>query len=114
MSNTKEDTHFYLDFTPLDEVTNALRVLSPECDHTNKEISDALRDNYSYEMQKDLTYSSEGCLIWTWRSKAGRDLSLSGFLNRAQKFKNLGSDSALAMDLIRNFVLSLDQPTEAF
>ena len=57
MSKTKEDTHFYLDNAPPKEVTNVLTVLSLDFELTPKEISDTLRNNYAFEMQKDYTYS---------------------------------------------------------
>jgi hypothetical protein len=101
MSNTKEDTHFYIDFTPPDEVTHVLRVLSFDNELSTKEISDSLRDNYGFEMQKDRTYSPRrlydlGLAIQIRKGSVTYKLSELG-----SKVQNiLGIDPALAMDLI--------------
>lgn len=102
MSKIKKDTHFYLDNAPPKEVTSALTVLSPDHDLTPKEISDTLRDNYAFEMQKDYTYSPRrlfdiGLAIQTRKGSALAyrltDLGL--------KVQNLlGIDQELAIDLM--------------
>ena len=57
MSKTKQGSHFYLDNAPPKEVTNVLTVLLLDYELAPKEISDTLRNNYAFEMQKDYTYS---------------------------------------------------------
>jgi len=100
-NDIKEDTHFYLDYAPPDEVTNVLRVLSLDYDLTTKDIADALRDNYGFEMQKDRTYSPRrlfdlGLAIQSRKGSVTYKLSELGL-----KVQNiLGIDPALAMDLM--------------
>jgi len=50
MGNTKEDTHFYLDYASPDEFMKGLSALLLEYDPTTKEIADAIRGNYSFAM----------------------------------------------------------------
>ena len=101
MSDNKEDTHFYLDYAPPDEVTNVLKVLSLDYDLTTKEIADALRDSYGFEMQKDRTYSPRRLfdLGLAVRNKKGSvAYKLSELGSKVQNI--LGIDSGLAMDLM--------------
>jgi hypothetical protein len=102
MNNNREDTHFYLDYAPPDEVTNALRVLSPNNDLTPKEISDTLRDSYGFKMQKDHTYSPRRLfdLGLAVQSRKGPRVTyrLSALGSKIQNI--LGIDPAMAMDLM--------------
>jgi len=103
MNNNKEDTHFYLDFAPPEEVVAVLKVLSSECSLTTKEISNILKDSYGFEMQKDKTYSPRrlfdlGLAIQERKRKGSVVYRLS---ERGLKVQNiLGVDSPLAMDLM--------------
>ena len=57
LSNHQEDTHFYLDNAPPKEVTQVLRVLSPDIALNLGEIAETLRNYFDFIMQKDITYS---------------------------------------------------------
>jgi len=102
MKNDKEDTHFYLDFAPPEEVTNVLRVLSPNNDLTPKEISYILRDSYDFKMQKDYTYSPRRLfdLGLAIQNRRGPNIvyRLSDLGSKIQNI--LGIDSAMVMDLM--------------
>lgn len=116
MSNIKEDTHFYLDNAPPKEVTNVLTVLSFDYDLSPKEISETLRANYAFEMQKDYTYSPRrlfdlGLAIQIRKGSAVKyrltDLGL--------KIQNLlGIDQELAMDLMHylHYTGNTGKPTQ--
>jgi hypothetical protein len=102
MNNEKEDTHFYLDYAPPDEVTNVLRILSHNNDLTPKGISDALRDSYGFNMQKDHTYSPRRLfdLGLAVQSRKG-SLVKYRLSDLGSKIQNiLGVDPAMAMDLM--------------
>jgi hypothetical protein len=115
VNDIKEDTHFYLDYAPPDEVTNVLRILSVDYDLTTKDIADALRNDYGFEMQKDRTYSPRrladlGLAIQSRRGSVAYKLSELG-----SKIKNiLGIDPALAMDLMHylHYTGYTDAPTK--
>lgn len=102
MSKIKEDTHFYLDNASPKEVTNVLTVLSLDYDLTPKEISDTLRDNYAFEMQKDYTYSPRRLFDIGLAAQIRKGSAVTYRLtDLGLKVQNLlGIDQELAMDLM--------------
>lgn len=102
MSKIKKDTHFYLDNAPPKEVTNVLTVLSLDYDFTPKEISDTLRDNYAFEMQKDYTYSPRRLFDIGLATQIRKGSAVTYLLtDLGLKVQNLlGIDQELAMDLM--------------
>ena len=52
-----EDTHFYVDNAPPDEVSQVLRVLSREDALTPDGIAEVMSNQYGFEMQRDHSYS---------------------------------------------------------
>jgi len=52
-----EDTHFYVDNAPPDEVSHVLRVLSLDSSITPDEIAEVMVNEYGFEMQRDHNYS---------------------------------------------------------
>ncbi|MBU4000567.1 hypothetical protein KKG29_05375 [Patescibacteria group bacterium] len=102
MSKIKEDTHFYLDNASPKEVTNVLTVLSLEYGLTPKEISDTLRDNYAFEMQKDYTYSPRRLFDIGLATQIRKGSAVTYRLTElGLKVQNLlGIDQELSMDLM--------------
>lgn len=98
----KTDSHFYLDNAPPKEVVNVLNVLSIDYELTPKEISDKLKSDYCYEMQKDYTYSPRR-LFDIGLAVQNRKGSVVTYLltDLGLKVQNiLGIDPGLAMDLM--------------
>jgi len=56
-SSKREDTHFYLDNVPPEELQLTLRVLPLEGGLSPDEVAGALESEYGFRMQKDRTYS---------------------------------------------------------
>jgi len=52
-----EDTHFYFDHTPPDEVIYVLRLLNTRDFLSTEDIAEGLALHYAYKMQKDRNYS---------------------------------------------------------
>lgn len=52
-----EDTHFYMDNAPPDEVSHVLRVLSLNSSITVDEIAQVVASEYGFDMQRDHSYS---------------------------------------------------------
>lgn len=56
-SSVAEDTHFYIDNAPPEEVKYVLQVLDPEEPKSTSEIALTIESLYGFSMQKDRTYS---------------------------------------------------------
>jgi hypothetical protein len=116
LSKTKEDTHFYLDNAPPKEVTNVLAALSLDSELAPKEISDTLKNNYAFEMQKDYTYSprrlSDIGLATQIRKGSAVTYKMTDLGLKIQNF--LGIDQGLAMDLMHylHFTGYTGEPTQ--
>ncbi|RPH52306.1 MAG: hypothetical protein EHM85_03400 [Desulfobacteraceae bacterium] len=101
MRKIKEDTHFYLDNAPPEEVTNVLTVLSLDYDLTPKEISDTLRDNYVFERQKHYTYSLQKLFNLGLSIQSRKCSGIYRLSELSSKVQNIiGVDTAILMDLI--------------
>ena len=100
--NIQEDTHFFIDNAPPEEVKYVLRVLSAGVGLTPKEIADSLKSNYGFEMQDDKTYSPRRLfdLGLAIQSREGGKTKYR-LTERGVKLQNiLDTDSALAVDLL--------------
>lgn len=112
----KEDTHFYIDNATPKEVVNVLSVLSLDYKITPKEISETLRNNYAFEMQKDYTYSPRRLFDIGLANQKRKGSTITYELtDLGLKIQNfLGIDRGLAMDLMHylHYIGYTGKPTQ--
>lgn len=102
MNNITQDTHFYFDNTPPQEVMNVISILSADYEQTPKEIASSLSSTYAFEMQKDYTYSPRRVHDLGLAVRIKRGSSVKYKLNElGLKIQNLsGFDRGLSLDLL--------------
>ncbi|MBI2842131.1 MAG: hypothetical protein HYX78_01895 [Armatimonadetes bacterium] len=97
----EEDTHFYIDSAPPDEVTRVLRVLAADVCLSPDEIADTLDSQYGEPMQRDHTYTPRR-LFDLGLAEQMRDGGLKYCLtSRGLRVQTVqASDAAFARDLL--------------
>ena len=98
----REDTHFYLDNVPPEELQLTLRVMSPELGSTADELAGNLLREYGFKMQRDHTYSPRRAydLGLAQQARSGGRLEYR-LTTRGVKVQSIVAvDSALGLDVL--------------
>lgn len=99
-----EDTHFYVDNVPPDELKAITRVLhaDPGLAMTCGEIADALRDNVGFVMQRDHTYSPRRLFDLGLAGRQGKGAQVRYHLSESgvRLRDTLSWDAAFASELL--------------
>lgn len=98
----EEDTHFYIDDAPPEEVLYVLRVLSLDVPMSSQEIGEALETSYGFSMQSDKNYSPRRLYDLRLAERERERSSVKYRLSEAgAKLQTLAStDQALCTDLL--------------
>ena len=98
----EEDTHFYIDDAPPEEVLYVLRVLSLDAPLSSHEIGETLKVSYGYSMQSDRNYSPRRLYDLQLAERERERNSIKYRLSEAgAKLEALAStDQALCIDLL--------------